>query len=84
MTISEAAAALGLSRHTLDHQVKRGRLRATKHGPIYWVTAAEVARYRRENLGRVGWPMRAPREKLQRAQDGTSESIVPPLDHGTV
>ena len=59
MTLSEAAEALGLSRTTLDHQVKRGKLRAVKHGPIYWVTAAEVERYRRENLGKVGWPKKA-------------------------
>ena len=49
MTLAEAAAILGVHPDTLRRQVRLGKLRAKKHGPIWWVTAAEVERYRREN-----------------------------------
>jgi hypothetical protein len=55
VTLKEAAERLGLSPGTLNVQARRGRLRATKHGHIWWVAAAEVERYRREILGRPGW-----------------------------
>ena len=49
MTLSEAAVILGVHPDTLRRQVRLGKLRAKKHGPIWWVTAAEVARYARES-----------------------------------
>jgi excisionase family DNA binding protein len=49
MTVKEAAAALGLSHKTLQAQIHNGKLRASKIGPILWITPAEVARYAREN-----------------------------------
>lgn len=52
MTLTEAAALLGLSPDTLRSQVRHGALRATKKGRDWHVTPAEVERYRRESLGR--------------------------------
>ena len=49
MTLAEAAALLGVDPGTLRVQIHNGKLRAKKHGPIWWVTKAEVERYRREN-----------------------------------
>lgn len=49
MTIKEAADRLGVSPNTLRIQIKRGKLRGTKRGRDWWVTAAEVERYAREN-----------------------------------
>lgn len=58
MTINEAAAALGLAASTLRVQIAHGRLRATKRGRDWWVTPAEIERYRRESLGKAGRPKR--------------------------
>jgi len=49
MTLAEAAAVLGLSPDTLRWQVRKGKLRARKVGPIWTVTPGEVARYRAEH-----------------------------------
>jgi len=49
MTLNEAAAILGVTAHTLKVQAQRGKLRATKRGRDWWVTPAEVERYRREH-----------------------------------
>ena len=49
MTLTEAAAVLGLSADTLRWQIRNGALRAKKVGPIWTVTPAEVERYRREH-----------------------------------
>ena len=49
MTLAEAAALLGVHPDTLRRQVRLGKLKATKHGPIWWTTKAEVDRYAREN-----------------------------------
>jgi excisionase family DNA binding protein len=56
LTLAEAAASLGVAASTLRHQAQSGRLRATLAGKTYIVTPAEVERYRREHLGRVGRP----------------------------
>ena len=48
-TLAEASAILGVHPDTLRRQVRLGKLRAAKHGPIWWVTKAEVERYAREN-----------------------------------
>jgi excisionase family DNA binding protein len=54
MTVTEAAASLGLSPRTLQEQIARGRIKAIRHGPIWWITEAEVERYRRESKGKPG------------------------------
>jgi excisionase family DNA binding protein len=56
VTVTDAAVSLGLSRRTVVNQVRAGRIRARKHGPIYWISPGEVERYRRESLGRKGRP----------------------------
>ena len=52
MTLTEAAASLGLDASTLRRQVARGSLRARKVGPVWTVTKREVERYRSIHLGR--------------------------------
>lgn len=50
LTLVEAANRLGLSPATLRWQVRNGKLRARKVGPIWTVSEREVERYRRESL----------------------------------
>jgi excisionase family DNA binding protein len=54
VTVTEAAERLGLRPRTLQEQIARGRIKAARHGPIWWITEAEVERYRRESLGKPG------------------------------
>lgn len=54
VTVTEAAERLGLSSRTLQEQIKRGRIKAVRHGPIWWITEAEVERYRVDSLGKPG------------------------------
>jgi excisionase family DNA binding protein len=54
LTLREAAEALGLSESTLRHQIRNNSLDAHKRGGIWWVTAGEVERYRKESLGQHG------------------------------
>jgi excisionase family DNA binding protein len=54
MTLTEAAAELGLEPSTLRHQIRNGRIRARKVGPVWTVTPAELAHYRAEHLGKIG------------------------------
>ncbi len=49
MTLIEAAARLGTSAANLRGAIARGSLKAVKHGRDWWVTEAEVERYRRES-----------------------------------
>jgi excisionase family DNA binding protein len=56
LTLTEAAAVLGLEQSTLRRQIGRGSLKARKVGPIWVVTVAEVDRYRAEHLGRMKGP----------------------------
>lgn len=49
MTLKEAAELLNTSPDNLRGAIKRGALKAVKHGRDWWVSAAEVERYRREN-----------------------------------
>lgn len=58
MTLQEAAGQLGLDASTLRHQIRNGRLKATKRGRDWWVTPSEVARYRQDHGGRKGWGAR--------------------------
>lgn len=60
LTLTEAAARLGLAASTLRHQVQAGRLRARLIGKTYVITERELARYRREHLGKPGRPSHRP------------------------
>ena len=50
MTLIEAAAILNTTPDNLRGAIKRGSLKAVKHGRDWWVDAKEVERYRLENL----------------------------------
>lgn len=52
MTLTEAAKLLNLSPVTLRVQIGRKKLHADKHGRDYWVTPAEVERYRAASKGK--------------------------------
>jgi excisionase family DNA binding protein len=56
VTVDEVAAALALSPHTIRVQIRNGRLKAVKRGRDWHITPGEVARYRRDSLGRQGKP----------------------------
>lgn len=49
MTLTEAAAIIGVTAATLRQQIANGKLRATKRGRDWWVTKGEVERYGRES-----------------------------------
>ena len=49
MSLPEAAQPLGLAPSTLRHQIKNGKLVAKKLARDWFVTEAEVERYRREH-----------------------------------
>lgn len=54
LTVTEAAASLGLARSTLLHQITKGAIKATKVGPIWTITEREVERYRATSKGKPG------------------------------
>jgi excisionase family DNA binding protein len=54
MTVTEAAAKLGVKPVTVRAAIERGRMRATKHGPNWWVTDSAVETYRSLHLGKPG------------------------------
>ncbi len=49
VTLIEAAALLGTTPDNLRGAIKRGALKAVKHGRDWWVEAREVERYRQEH-----------------------------------
>ena len=49
MTIPEAAEALGVAASTLRHQIRNRKLKATRMGGRWYVSAAEVSRYAEQN-----------------------------------
>lgn len=49
MTLKEAADLLGVTPDNLRGAIARGSLKAIKHGRDWWVSKAEVERYRREH-----------------------------------
>jgi excisionase family DNA binding protein len=49
MTIPEAAASLGLATSTLRHQIAKKKLKARRMGGRWYVSEAEVARYKSDN-----------------------------------
>jgi len=62
-TTSEAAAELGLSPATVRDAVRRGAIKAEQvHGRLNGISAAEIARYARENQGGKGWDQRRSHE----------------------
>ena len=68
MTLNEAAAALNLSPDTLRWQVRNGKLKARKVGPIWTVTPREVERYRRDSLGQPGRDASSPADAPARCR----------------
>ena len=66
LTLTEAAAELGVSSATLRHQVQGGRLAATLFGKTYVITTAELERYRATSLGKPGRPSHRPAPPLAR------------------
>ena len=48
-SVPEAARQLGLAPSTLRWQIKNGKFRAIKVSRDWYVTPAEIARYRAEN-----------------------------------
>lgn len=57
LTLAEMADELGLqSADGLRTQVHRGRLKARLIGKTWVVSRAELERYRRDSLGKVGRP----------------------------
>lgn len=49
LTLEQAASQLGLAASTLRWQIRNGKLKAHKVGPIWTVSEREVARYAKEN-----------------------------------
>jgi excisionase family DNA binding protein len=49
LTLQQAAAELGMSPETLRWQIRNGKLKASKMGPIWTVTRRELERYRRDS-----------------------------------
>ncbi len=54
MKLAEAAVLLGVTAATLRQQIAKKRLRARRLGRDWYVSADEVARYRRESSGKPG------------------------------
>lgn len=50
MTLKDAAAMLGVTPDNLRGAIKRGTLKANKHGRDWFVTPAQVEKYRQEHL----------------------------------
>jgi excisionase family DNA binding protein len=54
MTPAEAADELGLAPQTVRAQIRKGKLRAERVGPVQLVTRRELERYRRDSSGQPG------------------------------
>jgi len=52
--LPEAARQLGVQPSTLRHQIRAGKLAATKRGRDWYVSADEIERYRIESQSRKG------------------------------
>jgi excisionase family DNA binding protein len=49
LTLEQAAARLGLAASSLRWQIRNGKLRARKVGPVWTVSEREVERYRADH-----------------------------------
>lgn len=56
MTLKEAAAVLGVTPDNLRGAIARGALKAAKHGRDWWVSKAEVERYRTKHRRATATP----------------------------
>jgi excisionase family DNA binding protein len=54
VTLTDAAALLGVTAATLRQQIANGSLRAVKRGRDWWVTKGEVERYAQLHRGKPG------------------------------
>lgn len=54
LTTQQAAEQLGISRQAVQRAIKRGTLKAEKHGRDYDITPEAVEDYRRDHLGQRG------------------------------
>jgi excisionase family DNA binding protein len=54
VTLNEASDQLGVDAATLRHQIRNGRLRATKVGRDWSVSVEEIHRYAADSRGRPG------------------------------
>jgi len=71
LSLSEAAAVLGLEPGTLRVQIHNKKLRGRKVGPIWTVTAEEVERYRSSSLrGSPGEEVVEILKRVRRKSDG--------------
>jgi len=65
LSLTEAAAALGLRPATVKQYILRGQLAAIRvphgHATRLYVAPAEIDRYRRASLGAQGWTTRRKR-----------------------
>lgn len=52
LTLTEAAARLGVAASTLRHQIAKGKMRGRLVGKTWTVSEREVERYRAESLGK--------------------------------
>jgi excisionase family DNA binding protein len=52
MTTTEAAALLGVQPKTVSRYIKRGLIKAEKRGRDYWITVAELDRFKAARRGR--------------------------------
>lgn len=50
MTLAQAGDSLGLSPETLRSQIRFGKLKGRKFGPLWTVSRREVERYRKVSL----------------------------------
>lgn len=71
MTVNEAAEALGVQPITVRKAIERGRMRASKRGPMWWVTPAAVEAYRVTSLGHRGPHQPAVGPRASRGTSGT-------------
>lgn len=54
LTVTEAAASLGIKPSTVRAQIKNGAIKASRVGPLYTITEKEVERYRATSRGKPG------------------------------
>lgn len=53
MTLDEAAAEVGISKQYIWRMVKMGKIKAKRHGVMWDVSKASLARFKREREERI-------------------------------